>query len=63
MSEYEKFPEPEQLKSKDEKYTHGMNKSKRGWKVGVNRTPNKNWRNKGSTLTWDEKTKLKEQKA
>ena len=40
-----------------------MNKSKRGWKVGVNRTANKNWRNKGSTLTWDEKTKLKEQKA
>ena len=39
-----------------------MNKSKRGWKVGVNRVSNKNWRNKGSTLTWEEKTKLKEQK-
>ena len=29
-----------------------MNKSGRSWKVGVNRKPNKNWRNPGSKLTW-----------
>ena len=46
MSEYEKFPEPEQLKSKDEKYTIGMNKSGRAWKLGANRSINKNCINK-----------------
>jgi len=39
-----------------------MNKSKRQWKIGANKTSNKNWRNKGNKLTWDEKTKIKKQK-
>lgn len=39
-----------------------MNKSKRSWKVGANRIPNRNWRNKGATLSWDEKMKLKKEK-
>ncbi len=59
MSEYEKFPQPEELKNKDPAYTTGMNKSKRAWKLADNRLVNKNWRNKGNKLTWDEKTKLK----
>lgn len=50
--EYEKFPQPETLKVNDPKYTIGKNKSGRQWKVGVNRAPNKNWRNRGSILTW-----------
>lgn len=59
---YEKFPEPEELKSKDDKFIIGMNKSKRSWKVGVNRKQPKNIVNKGITLTWEEKKKLSEDK-
>lgn len=51
--EYEKFPQPEELKSKDPQFTLGKNKSGRQWKLGVNRNPNKNWRNRGSTLSWE----------
>lgn len=54
---YEKFPEPEEIKSKDDKFTIGMNKSKRSWKVGLNRVPTKNVVNKGMHLTWEEKKK------
>ena len=57
----EAFPEPEDIKNKDEKYTTGMNKSGRSWKVGVNRKPNKNWANKGAKLTWEEKQKRKKE--
>lgn len=57
--EYEAFPQPEDIKDTDDKFTLGMNKSKRSWKVGANRKPNRNWRNRGATLTWDEKMKLK----
>jgi hypothetical protein len=39
-----------------------MNKSKRQWKIGVSRTPNKNWRNRGSTLSWEQKTEIKKEK-
>lgn len=59
-SNFEKFPEPEELKSKDQKFTFGMNKSKRSWKVGLNRTPTKNTINKGISLSWEEKKKLAE---
>jgi hypothetical protein len=34
-----------------------MNKSKRSWKVGANRTPTKNMRNQGNNLSWEEKKK------
>jgi hypothetical protein len=37
-----------------------MNKSKRSWKIGANRNPQKNFRNKGNKLTWDEKKKKAE---
>ena len=57
--DYEAFPTPAEIKETSDKFTLGMNKSKRSWKVGANRVPNRNWRNKGSTLTWDEKMKLK----
>ena len=57
--DYEAFPTPAEIKENSDKFTLGMNKSKRSWKVGANRVPNRNWRNKGSTLTWDEKMKLK----
>ena len=50
---FEKFPEPEEIKSKDSKFTYGMNKSKRNWKVGLNRKPTKNLVNKGMTKSWD----------
>ena len=60
--DYEAFPNPQDIKNTEEKYTIGMNKSKRSWKIGSNRVPNKNWRNKGARLTWEEKTKLKKQK-
>ena len=59
---YQKFPEPEQIKSKDEKFTTGMNKSRRSWKVGLNRTPTKNVVNKGMSLTWEEKKARAEEK-
>lgn len=36
-----------------------MNKSGRSWKVGVNRKPNKNWMNKASKMTWEEKKQRK----
>ena len=39
-----------------------MNKSKRSWKVGVNRKSTRNIVNKGLTLTWEEKKKLAEEK-
>ena len=39
--DYEAFPEPEQIKSNDPKYTLGKNKSKRPWKLGVNRKTSK----------------------
>ncbi len=61
-SEYEKFPQPEELKSQDPKYTVGMNKSKRSWKLGVNRTSSKATLNKGSRFTWEEKKKQAQQK-
>lgn len=32
-----------------------MNKSKRQWKVGTNRNPQKNYRNKGQKMSWEEK--------
>ena len=38
-----------------------MNKSGRGWKVGANRTPQRNYRNKGLRMTWDEKKKRAEE--
>lgn len=52
--DYEKFPEPEQLKSQDPKFTTGMNKSKRQWKVGVNRHPTKAYTNQ-KQISWEEK--------
>jgi len=39
-----------------------MNKSKRSWKVGLNRTPTKNVVNNGMHLTWEEKKKKAEEK-
>lgn len=62
QAEYEKFPEPEELKSKDSKFTIGMNKSKRTWKVGVNRTSTKATLSKGPKLSWDQKKKRAEEK-
>ena len=55
MNNIQHFPEPEDIKNKEDKYVLGSNKSGRQWKVGVNRKPNKNWRNRGSTMTWEEK--------
>ena len=52
-TEYEKFPEPEELRVKDPKFLQGMNKSKRSWKVGVNRHPTKCTVSKGPQLTWE----------
>ena len=49
---YEKFPEPEDLKVKSDKFTFGMNKSKRGWKVGVNRNSTKVRVSKGPQISW-----------
>jgi hypothetical protein len=59
---YEKFPEPEELKVKNDKFTFGMNKSKRGWKVGVNRQPTKVRVSKGAEISWEDKKKMAEQK-
>ena len=58
----EGFPQPEEIRSTEDKYILGANKSGRQWKVGANRIPNKNWKNKGAKLTWQEKKKLAEQK-
>ena len=58
--EYEKFPEPEEKKSTDPKFTQGMNKSKRKWKLGVNRHPSKAVVNK-PTVTWEERKKRSEE--
>lgn len=49
---YEKFPEPEDLKVHSDKFTFGMNKSKRGWKVGVNRNSTKVRVSKGPQISW-----------
>ena len=57
---YEKFPEPETLKSTDDKFTFGMNKSKRGWKVGVNRQTTKCHLSKGPQISWEDKKKQAE---
>ena len=51
--DYEAFPQAGEQRDTDDKYTIGMNKSKRSWKVGANKVPNKNWRNRGATLSWD----------
>jgi len=59
---FEKFPEPEDLKVKNDKFTFGMNKSKRGWKVGVNRQPTKCHVSKGPQISWEDKKKMAEQK-
>ena len=53
--QYESFPQPEEIKSSDKQHVVGTNKSGRPWKVGANRTPQKNFRNKGNRMTWDEK--------
>jgi hypothetical protein len=37
-----------------------MNKSKRTWKVGVNRKPTKNFVSRGPPLTWEEKKQRSE---
>ena len=58
----EGFPQPEEIRSTEDKYTLGVNKSGRQWKLGANRVSNKNPKNKGLKLTWDEKKKLAEQK-
>lgn len=54
----EGFPQPEEIRSTEDKYTLGVNKSGRQWKLGANRVSNKNPKNKGLKLTWDEKKKL-----
>jgi len=53
--QYESFPQPEEIKSSDKQHVVGTNKSGRSWKLGANRTPQKNFRNKGNRMTWDEK--------
>lgn len=50
--QYESFPQPEEIKSTEVKHTLGMNKSGRGWKVGANRNPQRNYRNMGNRMTW-----------
>lgn len=55
IMQYEAFPQPEEIKSTEKKHLVGTNKSGRSWKLGVNRTPQKNFRNKGNRMTWDEK--------
>ncbi len=49
QTEYERFPEPEEIRSTDPKYTIGANKSKRSWKLGVNRNHNKCILSRGKT--------------
>ncbi len=55
--QYESFPQPEEIKSTDTKHVLGMNKSGRGWKVGANRNPQRNYRNQGNRMSWEEKKK------
>ena len=50
--QYEAFPQPEEIKSHSAVHVTGLNKSKRPWKVGANRNPQKNFKNKGNKLTW-----------
>ena len=59
--QYESFPQPEEIKSTDKQHIVGTNKSGRAWKVGANRTPQKNFRNKGNRMTWDEKKQRAEE--
>lgn len=54
---YESFPKPEEIKSTDAKHVIGMNKSGRAWKVGANHQPQRNYRNKGNRMNWEEKKK------
>lgn len=58
--EYEAFPQPEQIKSNDPKFTTGNNKSKRKWKVGLNRKPTKPSISQPK-MTWEEKKKRSEE--
>lgn len=62
QTDYEKFPEPEELKSTDPRITVGQNKSRRSWKLGVNRHPTKCMVSRGRQLTWEEKKKQAEEK-
>ena len=55
--QYESFPQPEDIKSTDAQHVLGINKSGRAWKVGANRNPQRNYRNLGNRMTWDEKKK------
>jgi len=59
--QYESFPQPEEIKSTDKAHVIGTNKSGRSWKLGANRTPQKNFRNKGNRMTWDEKKQRSEE--
>lgn len=59
--EYEKFPEPEDIKSQDRKFTMGMNKSRRNWKIGLNRKPTKSVVNSGPKVTFEERKKRGEE--
>lgn len=38
-----------------------MNQSKRPWRLGANRKPQRNWKNKGLKLSWEEKKERKKE--